>query len=125
MTIQAGQTALASDINDAFDDVYDAIDTKPQFSTQTDVTGSRANNTVYQNTSGLSMMVVVYIGLSTNQSASAQSDGSSPPTTTVAGTGINGYGLASTISFIVLAGNYYKVVWSPTATVVSWIEYTG
>jgi hypothetical protein len=94
------------------------------------VTGSRAFNTVYQNTTGKPMWVTVTAQFSAtaNTAVSAITDSSSTPTTTV---GIiyvdfNSASSAYAITFVVLSGNYYKIVPSgntPLATLNTWTEW--
>ena len=77
------------------------------FTNQNVVTGSRANNTPYHNTSGKTMFVAVALHSAQNNNAIAYSDNTTNPTTVVAW-GVNS-GVAASLSFMVLAGNYYKV----------------
>jgi hypothetical protein len=86
-----------------------------------DIHGSRAMNTVYQNTSGKAMWVSVTLFVN-NASCSLMSDASNPPATVVA----NGFqaagGAAMWLGMWVLPGHYYKAV--GTASISYWIEYT-
>lgn len=100
---------------------------------QTNVTASRTLGTVYQNTTGLPMCVQIAVhmsgsGTSVIIATIAYADSSSSPTTKV-GEALISYGGTSasiqndsTITFTVLAGNYYKISSATGLTVVAWIE---
>jgi hypothetical protein len=73
--------------------------------TQTVVTASRAAGTVYQNTTGKVMWVMI----SSQSAGSAITDSNPSPTKTVAYISVsNGAIDEETITFLVLPGNYYK-----------------
>ena len=99
--------------------------------TQNDVTGSRALNAAYQNTSGRAMFVNVEladnrgVGSVCAQDIRAYVDSSSNPTTTVYGvTVFCGNGSQGTATFIVLPGYWYKVISTAVIpVVVRWIEW--
>jgi hypothetical protein len=92
-------------------------------SVQQVVTGSRVIGTVYQNTTGRPMFVIVTSN-STNASAvlNALSDASNPPTTSVDYLEpINQQRLS--VKFWVLPGNYYKITMTATASLYLWTEW--
>lgn len=92
--------------------------------TQSVVTGSRAINTVYQNTSGKPMLVTISGDASVNSYFDILTDANNPPTTVVARQGFNISEWRS-ISFLVLPGNYYKLsVLAGTPTPYRWTEWT-
>ena len=97
------------------------------FSTQSVVTGSRALNTNYQNTSGKTMFVTVSIGNGGVGvgTSTALTDSSTPPTTVVADMNQNpgSQGGTSAFSFMVLNNNYYRVT-SDSSPLVRWTEWT-
>jgi hypothetical protein len=79
-------------------------------STQSVVTGSRALGTVYQNTTGKPMLVVVSAHTnSTGAQMYAYTDNSATPTTVVSKQDQMVASNDMEKSFIVLSGNYYKV----------------
>lgn len=92
---------------------------------QNNVTGSRVLNTVYQNTTGLPMWVYVTGNGGSGAAISLEglTDSSNPPTTDVGYV----YGAVNNsnaqISFLVLPGNYYKVLTGLSSTLTVWIEY--
>jgi len=88
------------------------------FSSQNVVTGSRALETVYQNTTGKVMMIAVTVTM-TSGWAYAYTDSNASPSTIVAGVSWNSAGLE--LVFIVLPGNYYKV--TGTASLNYWVEW--
>jgi hypothetical protein len=90
--------------------------------TQNVVTGSRAVNTVYQNTTGKPMFVDVTSPLGQNGTMSAYTDSTSNPTTRVAAVA-NGSTVQTnlTVSFWVLPGNYYNV--NSTGSNGGWTEW--
>jgi len=88
--------------------------------------GGGANTVAYQNTSQAALHVNVTITDTFGRQMQAFSDGNAPPTTLVAHqtTGAN---QATTLSFIVLPGNYYMAgpsIESVTAVIESWIEWS-
>lgn len=100
------------------------LDTKEsKITTQSDVSGSRADGTVYQNTTGRALFVSVSFADDFGRLAIAYSDTNNPPTTIIAkvtGVGVN----LMQIFFIVLPGNYYKVVWNNTPSTIIWFEWS-
>lgn len=84
-----------------------------------DVSGSRAFNTVYQNTTSDVMFLVINIG--TGGTTSVLSDNANPPTQAIWTQGTIG-GTASQTFVPILPGDYYKVT-NATGTIVSWREY--
>jgi len=104
---------------------------------QTDVTGARAFNTVYRNTTGVPLYVAVSTRHSTGNAmeqsrAHFRTDGSNPPTTLVMTMGI----YQSVVNqdqpseggfMVVLPGNYYKVdsviTGAATITLSAWLEW--
>ncbi len=100
------------------------------FGSQNVVTGSRALGTVYQNTTGKTMMVTVTLNVSGSTGTggmAALTDSNSTPTTEVgqAVLGTNGYAQSTTLAFMVLPGNYYKISTNGSATMVLgyWTEW--
>lgn len=103
-----------------------------QFATQVDVTASRTFGTNYQNTTGKPMLIQVGTGVtpaySENGGIIARAGSSTPPTLIVARTRI--FQQASvlgawtcSVTFMVLAGHYYKVDFDTTTSGVAyWIE---
>jgi len=93
------------------------------FTTQSVVTGSRALSTPYQNTTGKTMFVTVAItGGSSIGGLTAYSSSINPPTgTTIVASNVLGNNGVSSISFIVLSGNYYEVIGG--IAVSSWTEW--
>lgn len=100
-----------------------ATNTAPISLTQSDVTASRALETIYQNTSGSPMFVSASMDRSTTGTAFAYCDSSSSPTTPVAKISASG-GFAETLFFSVPPGYYYKVHQDTSASLDKWIEYT-
>jgi len=90
--------------------------------TQNVVTGSRANNTVYQNTTGRPMFVTVAEVYTGANNFSAYSDSSSNPTTVVAWSAVAANGAQAGVSFWVLPNNYYKVA-TAGHTLAGWTEW--
>ncbi len=97
---------------------------------QTDVTGSRVLATVYQNTLTVPKFVNVTITDAAAESfrMNAISDANPAPALVVAAiqTSASVVTQFETLSFIVLPGNYYKVVRAIGASAVidKWIEYS-
>ena len=94
--------------------------------TQNVVTASRTMNTVYQNTSGKPMCVVITAqNGGTTGVTLIYSDSSSAPTTVIAEIGNGPSQAAFTVTFWVLSGNYYKATapGSPMG-LLYWVEYT-
>lgn len=89
------------------------------FSAFADVTGARAINTVYQNTSGRLMLVSVV--LSGTQVMDAYSDAANPPTTVVAET-FPANTTYSNLLFLVQPGHYYKL--ANVDTIQKWYEWS-
>ena len=101
---------------------------KTVVSTQGDSTSIRALGQVYLNTSGSPRFIAVTI--SANDGASdvviAKTDANAAPVLAVAGFSHNSTiaAVSVTLTFIVLAGNYYTVYASSGApTITSWIEW--
>lgn len=103
-------------------------------SSQNVVTGSRAFATVYQNTNVTPMFVTVTCSLQcigvNIASAEAFSDSSNPPTTAITAmandaqpSGILVSSITSSMTFVVLPNNFYKVVSANTASIFAWVEW--
>ena len=90
--------------------------------TQSDVTGSRALGTVYQNTTGNSMFISVVAHKATAVALAAFTDSSNPPTTQVAVQTEFGVSSLLSVFFVVLNNNYYTVTMSG-GTLDNWIEW--
>lgn len=97
---------------------------------QSDVTAARALSVTYQNTTGKVMFVSVIINGGMNSAgAQAFTDATAAPTVHVSSYAYAGIdaiiqGGAGAMFFIVLPGNYYKVVPSGSASMTAWIEWT-
>ncbi len=95
------------------------------FTTQHDETANRVQGTVYQNTTGKTMMVTV-TGQTPNPLSGffAKTDSSNPPTLVVAAFVPAGNNLTSyvSITFMVLNNNYYSVQGADTA-IYRWMEW--
>jgi len=94
---------------------------------QSDVTGSRVANVVYQNTVDKAMFVNICWNLQGKTSAlSFYSDSNNPPTTLVAQVSdTNPSPVVVQLFGMVLGGNYYMCqVGAAGVTLVSWVEYT-
>ena len=91
------------------------------------VTGSRASNTVYQNTTGKTMFIMTCWDLGGKSSTlTALADANDPPSTTIAQVS-DASNQATTIElfFMVLVNHFYECqVTSGTPALVSWVEYT-
>ncbi len=85
-----------------------------------DVTGSRALGATYLNPYGKPMFVSVSL-IANNGVTSIAYTGSNPPTTEVARFGIVGATPGVSLFFVVLPGQYYKVV--NGMSLVKWIEW--
>jgi len=92
---------------------------QPGPSNQNVVTGSRAFNTIFQNSLSRPLFVSVSVG-GANNNVIAYTDSSASPTTVVAQAGYV-YSISLQLFFIVLPGNYYKVTFS--GTLYYWIEW--
>lgn len=108
-----------------------AVNAKLDDCTVSDVTASRANNTVYQNTSGKIMTVHACVSESVNAGSGGVNIAyigatSSPATVINKNTYLNAVGIAYTMYdtyvFTVPPSYYYKV--NGLATIVSWVEIT-
>lgn len=89
------------------------------------VTGTRALDTIFQNTTGKPMFVSVTASGSGVNFLTAITDASATPTTQVAQAG-QGSSVGATIEqifFIVLPGNYYKVAGGGSAGLQTWTEW--
>lgn len=96
----------------------------PGITTQSDVTGSRSVTTTFQNTTTKPIFCLVSIRIEALGYFQAESDSNATPSLVI-GTGTNGniaY-IIIPISFVVLPGNYYRVIGS-SFSLVNWIEYT-
>ncbi len=101
------------------------------FGSQNVVTGSRALGTVYQNTTGKTMMVTIsaeVTGSTGTQGMIAYTDSTPSPSTIVAEgatTANSSYGKFITITFMVLPNNYYSVNSGGVATIslAYWVEW--
>lgn len=91
---------------------------------QSDATGVRAMNTVYQNQTGKPMFVSVVFSMTiANSQLMGQTDSSPNPTTEVAYFVAAG-GMWATVSFWVLPGNYYRANTVGTGTTLQhWTEW--
>lgn len=101
---------------------YWALLIPPIFSTQNSVVGSRAVNTIYQNTTG-KIMFVTMSGVNSGMGGSAATvytDSSSSPSTEVAYEIFPPLSGAS-IYFMVIPGNYYEISGNPSS-ITSWTE---
>lgn len=100
--------------------------TTAPFTTQSVVTGSRALNTNYQNTTGRTMFVTVSVGNGGGGvgTTSALTDASTTPTTTVVANKNPPAGTGGTIpcSFMVLNNNYYRIT-TDSSPLVCWTEW--
>jgi hypothetical protein len=89
------------------------------------LSGSRALNTVYQNTSGKPMWVSAIVNITGSAgSAYVNTDSSTTPTNTVAQSYQGTVGGQVFLGFWVLNNNYYKVSVSATGSINTWYEYT-
>lgn len=90
------------------------------------VTGSRSIGTVFQNLTGIPLLVRITCQINTG-SVTAMTDGSNPPTTgvaTISATGALGAGEYVPMEFIVLPRNFYKLnLDSGTAILQGWGEW--
>lgn len=88
------------------------------------VTGSRAFNIAYHNTSSKALFVSVTCFFTVGTIMHVYSDASATPTTEIISVGNNSTGPAISVQgfFIVLPGNYYKVVSS--GSLGFWVEWT-
>lgn len=106
-----------------------ALDTAVDTATLADVSGSRAiDSTIYQNTSGKIVLAVVSVACTVEEQVDFFIGAASPPTS---GVGVAcshlaaGETLATTITFIIPSGYYYKAVATEgTPTLMAWMEYT-
>ncbi len=92
-------------------------------------TGSRALNTVYQNTGGKAIMVSVIVhgaaAVNTEYDLEARTDSAATPTTPVSRQGCWQCNTPVHVFFVVLPGNYYKVVaLSGAMTLDAWTEWS-
>lgn len=106
--------------------ISDTSELASKFTNQNDVTGSRAVNVVYQNTSGGTMLMdISFYASSANGSINPVTDSNAAPTSEVAYDHTGAPTDRSTISFIVLDGNYYKLnITGSTPTIVHWVEWS-
>jgi hypothetical protein len=92
------------------------------FTTQNDVTASRADNTVYQNTSGKPMFIAVQVAVSGTGLVALTSDANPAPTIILDFTSL-ATGIAC-VRGIIANNNYYKVNIAAGSGITSWIETT-
>lgn len=100
------------------------VDPPSGFSSQTDVTGSRALATNYQNALTRSILVVASINLTAAGCVEGYCDAATPPTTLVAKNS-DPYNITARyclVCFIVPPSYYYRVDAS-NGSVLSWVEY--
>lgn len=114
-TLNSNSTALATN----------AYADRAALSTQRVVTGSRALNSIYQNTTNKSMNVATTIQVITGQITEvAVTDSSAAPATAVAEmsytTSSNEY---QEMTFVVLPGNYYEIQSTGNASLIIWTEW--
>lgn len=96
--------------------------TKGNITASSDLVGSRAYSTVYQNTTGNVLWVAVQIG--TGGTSTMFSDASNPPSTEVWQQTIGAGGGTNGSTFVpVLNGNYYKLTNNGTGSLTHWYEY--
>jgi hypothetical protein len=92
--------------------------------TQNNVAGSRAVFTVYQNTSGKPMLVVASVASNSSSLFTGVTDGGNPPNTIVLEQYAASPNSSAMVAFIVLPGNFYRVVSSAGSPVVhQWTEW--
>jgi hypothetical protein len=92
---------------------------------QTVATGVRAVGIVYQNTSSKPIFVAVAVAMGIGSTMQAVSDNNAAPTQQVGYCGNNSNPSEySTLFFIVLPGNYYKLISVAEASFSSWIEWS-
>jgi hypothetical protein len=93
--------------------------------TQSNVTGSRAQGTVYQNTTGKPMFVSVTSVVNANSYMQLQTDNSNPPSTIVCAVTNSNTSLTATMttSGWVIPGAFYRA-FSGGGTLSTWIEWT-
>ncbi len=95
------------------------------FKTQNIVTGSRTFGTIYQNTTGKTMMITVATTLGSGEGLYGESGAVSPPTSAVAEIYNNGLPqIYSSMSFMVIPGNYYRVqITNGAPSLICWTEW--
>jgi hypothetical protein len=86
----------------------------------TQTSPGRALNTVYQNATGKPMMVMVTVTIGTSSVFNIYTDAANPPTTPAGGANVTG---ASSVSFWVMPGNFYRVVLTGTGNLNTWVEW--
>jgi hypothetical protein len=92
------------------------------FQTQNVVTGQRALNTIYQNTTGKTMFINVTNNISSTSSVTAYTDLSLNPSTNVGAVNITATKVP--ISFMVINNNYYTLTTTGTVSLVTWTEWS-
>ena len=121
-----------SDLDVMLDAIVRAINNPPAagggggITTQSNVTATRALNTVYQNTSGKVMFITVAAYPSAASILlSLYTDTANPPTT-LANQFYAGTNITVTVSGFVLPGSYYEVKSSigPPTVLSTWMEWT-
>jgi len=110
-------------IYDATDVIFIMAGGGGGISSQNVVTGSRAFNTLYQNTTGKPMFVNISFYVSAAYTVKALTDNNNPPTTAVCD--MSPYGSEDNYSFgfWVLTGNYYEVTTTGPCTLSCWTEW--
>lgn len=102
-----------------------AISAALAFTTQADVTASRAiNGTVYQNTGATPKFVVVSISNAANSLLTAYCAAGASPGTVVSQQKANATTTQLLLVFIVPPSYYYKVTYGLTGTLDAWIEWS-
>jgi hypothetical protein len=92
------------------------------FTTQFNAVYSKGFNSVYYNSTGKTMFVVLSIdGYSGTPNATAKTDSSHPPTTVVGL--VNLASTRSNLSFMVLSSNYYEITDSNSDSIANWTEW--
>lgn len=99
--------------------------TAPGITTRSDVTASRAFDTVYQNTGAVAKLVQVYGYASVSGTLCFYTDAFNPPTTIAAAEHAPASSQTRTVQTWVLPGQYYKVAWDGgSQTLQKWFELT-
>jgi hypothetical protein len=97
--------------------------------TVANVTGSRVVNTIYHNTSGSPIVVVIAVATVASNASEIKilSDSSSTPTTQIVGVSATGstFSIVVPLEFVVMAGDYYQMPTSAAlSSILAWTEYT-
>jgi hypothetical protein len=88
---------------------YFAVASAVSFTTQQVVTGSRAIDTTYQNTTGKPMMVTIVVYNNDSHAVNAITDSDDSPKTVIATSNSSNALDRMYFTFIVLNGNYYRL----------------